>query len=427
MKILLNPIGSHGDVHPFVGFGIELRRRGHDVTVVTNGHFEPLVRSAGLTFVELGSDGTYRTLMADPDLWHPRRAPAVVFGQGVFPALHRTVTVLRELIEPGQTVLVSGSLGLAARIVQELTGVPHATVHLAPLAFRSVIAPPKLPGIVMPRSHALRRLMFRLGDAMVIDRVITRPLNAQRRVYNLPPVTRFMDEWWHSPDAAIGTFPDWFCPPQPDWPPQAILTGFPLYDEREVTPISPSLERFLQTGAPPIAFTPGSAMLHGHGFFSAAVGACVQLKRHGVLLTRHREQVPANLPASVVHVDYAPFSALLPRCAALVHHGGIWTTAQGLAAGLPQVVMPMAHDQHDNAARLVHLGVGATVAPRRFTARNLATALSALLDDAGTITKANALADKMRGVDAIAKTADVIEGLLARAAQAGPTTIARDT
>jgi rhamnosyltransferase subunit B len=54
-------------------------------------------------------------------------------------------------------------------------------------------------------------------------------------------------------------------------------------------------------------------------------------------------------------------STLLPRSAALVHHGGIGTAAQALAAGIPQLVVPFAYDQFDNAERLRHLGCGASV------------------------------------------------------------------
>src|SRR6185436_13395214 len=89
---------------------------------------------------------------------------------------------------------------------------------------------------------------------------------------------------------------------------------------------------------------------------------CALLGRRGILLTRHREQVPDNLPREVIHIDYAPFSQLLPRCAALVHHGGIGTSAQALASGVPQLVTPFTHDQPDNAARLKRLG-GAEVLP----------------------------------------------------------------
>ena len=149
------------------------------------------------------------------------------------------------------------------------------------------------------------------------------------------------------------------------------LTGFPLYDEGDVAPLSADLQRFLEAGDPPIAFTPGSANWQGRHFLTESAGACRLLGRRGILLTRHREHVPDPLPPGVIHVDFAPFSRLLPRCAAVVHHGGIGSAAQGLAAGVPQLAMPMAHDQLDNATRLKRLGVARWVAQKAFGHRAL--------------------------------------------------------
>src|SRR5262249_34229253 len=159
-------------------------------------------------------------------------------------------------------------------------------------------------------------------------------------------------DWWHSPQLVIGMFPQWFAQPQPDWPKQTVLSGFPLYDEPEITPIDAELESFLRAGEPPIAFTPGSAMWAAEEYFEQGVQTCIRWNRGGLLLTRHRDHFPARLPPGVIHVHYAPFSDLLPRCAGFVHHGGIGSSAQALAAGVPQLVTPFAHDQPDNAFRL---------------------------------------------------------------------------
>ena len=114
----------------------------------------------------------------------------------------------------------------------------------------------------------------------------------------------------------------------------------------------------------------------GPAFLRGCRPACRLLGRRGLLLTRHREHSPGP-SAGRIHVPYAPFSELLPRCAALVHHGGIGTSSQAMAAGIPQVVMPMAYDQPDNAYRMVKLGVAAELVPEQFTAPNLAKTLGA--------------------------------------------------
>jgi len=74
LHLALAAVGSHGDVHPFVGLGLRLRERGHRVSVLTNEHFEPLVRNAGLEFISIATDAEYRQIADDPDLWNGRKA-----------------------------------------------------------------------------------------------------------------------------------------------------------------------------------------------------------------------------------------------------------------------------------------------------------------------------------------------------------------
>jgi rhamnosyltransferase subunit B len=99
-------------------------------------------------------------------------------------------------------------------------------------------------------------------------------------------------------------------------------------------------------------------MAHGGAFFGRALQACAALGLRAVFITPYADQLPLRLPPWAHHVAYAPFDLLLPRLRALVHHGGIGTGAQALAAGLPQGFVPLAHDQFDNAARWVRQGVG---------------------------------------------------------------------
>jgi UDP:flavonoid glycosyltransferase YjiC (YdhE family) len=259
----------------------------------------------------------------------------------------------------------------------------------------------------------MKRAIWKLADTIFIDPALGAGINAFRAEKRLPPVKRVMDQWWNSPQLVIGLFPDWFGPPQPDWPPQTRLTGFPLYDERDVASLSPELLQFLDSGEAPIAFTPGSAMWHARHFFDAAVEACRMLGRRGVLLTRKREHVPPNLPPGVIHVDFAPFSQLLPRCCALVNHGGVGTLSQGLAAGVPQLLTPMAHDQPDNAERLERLGVARWVWWNHLSGRRAAKHLKELIESP-TVTRAcQEVRRKFEGVHALEQTCKLLEGLRA--------------
>jgi UDP:flavonoid glycosyltransferase YjiC (YdhE family) len=157
-------------------------------------------------------------------------------------------------------------------------------------------------------------------------------------------------------------------------------------------------------------------MWQARKFFDASIEACVRLKRRGLLLTRHRDHLPDTLPPGVIHVHYAPFSQLLPRCAAVVHHGGIGSSAQSLASGIPQLVTPFAHDQPDNADRLRRLGVAAVIPCGRYKPSRIAPALQTLVDSPIVSQACRAVQSRFAGIDPLEKTCDVIEQLATPAA-----------
>jgi UDP:flavonoid glycosyltransferase YjiC (YdhE family) len=192
------------------------------------------------------------------------------------------------------------------------------------------------------------------------------------------------------------------------------LTDFPLFDERTEEPLPKPVRGFLDAGPPPVVVTFGSAMQHGQAHFAAAVEGIRRTGRRGLLLTPHREQIARELPGEIAHFDYVPFSQLLPCSAALIHHGGIGTCAQALAAGVPQIVVPLSHDQPDNANRLERLGVGRGIFPNRFKPTMIAKVLSGLLDDPGTADACRAAAKRFAGVDGTSASCDFIEQMAER-------------
>jgi rhamnosyltransferase subunit B len=247
-----------------------------------------------------------------------------------------------------------------------------------------------------------------------LDPVILPGLGALRARLGLPPVRRVMSRWSNSPDRVICAFPDWFAVPQPDWPARCVTTDFPRWQESDGASLDPVLVRFLEAAAPPIGITPGSAMAHGRPVFERVLAACAALGLRVVIVTPYRDQLPATLPPSAVHVAYAPFAALLPRLAALVHHGGIGTSAQCLAAGIPQLVAPWAHDQFDNASRLRSLGVAERIGPFAGSAA-WTRALRRLLHEDRVAGRCRELARKIAGdVAAATRIAEQIEALQRR-------------
>jgi UDP:flavonoid glycosyltransferase YjiC (YdhE family) len=215
----------------------------------------------------------------------------------------------------------------------------------------------------------------------------------------------------HDTTLVLGLFPEWFGPPQPDWPSATRLTGFPLWDSQDEAELSAEIQEFLAAGTPPIAFSPGSANRAAHQFFDAAVEACDQLGTRAILLTKYADQLPASLPPSVRHFGFVPLSRLLPHTAALVHHGGIGSCAQGLAAGVPQLVRPMAFDQFDNSRRLTRLGVAEEISVKAFRGPAIAAALERLLNSADVASNCRALAAHCDGSTSLTSACIELERL----------------
>ncbi|MEW6128269.1 MAG: nucleotide disphospho-sugar-binding domain-containing protein [Acidobacteriota bacterium] len=404
--ILLCTIGSAGDVYPFIGIGQELRRRGYRVTLITSQFFEAQARDAGLEFLGLGSPDDYQTIIQNPDLWDSKKGFRV-FAESVILPILEPVYQLISGFDPSQTILAAQGQVFGAHIAHEKLGFPFITIHLQSAAFRSVYDFPVLP-TWMPAF--MKRGIFNLLDKLLLDKVFAPEINRFRRSLNLPPIKKIFDQWTHSPQLNLGLFPDWFAPIQPDWPTQTRLTGFVFYDKQtEHSKVSERLEAFLNAGDAPIIFTPGTAMQHANQFFADCVEACQRLGRRGILLTGHTEQLPAELPAGIQHFAYLPFSRILPRALALVHHGGIGTTAQAMAAGIPQVIRPMAHDQPDNAARVERLGIGAQLTPKRFNAASLAERLKALITSQTVLERCKSYARKIAPAKSLDDTCTIIE------------------
>jgi rhamnosyltransferase subunit B len=408
VHFICSTFGSSGDVFPMLGLALELRGRGHEVTFATNEHYAGLAAEHGLPFEPLGTREAFAACIRHPDLWHPQRAFGHVF-RSLQPALKRQY----EIHADARSVGITNCFGFGALMAQDKLRVPVITLHCQPSVIWSDVAPPDLAGVFGPRW--LKSLMFRVGERLVLDPVVCPFLNAWRQELGLAPVGRIV-RWWNSSYGVLCLFPEWYAPPQRDWPAGIMQTDFPLWNRNADAPLSVAVEAFLAAGAPPLVFTPGSTNLHGGPFFAAAIAACHALGRRGILLTEFPDQLPQPLPDAVAHFSYVPLDALLPRTAAFVHHGGIGSTSQAMLAGIPQVLMPLAHDQFDNGMRVKKLRVGDSIPAPRFTGARLTAALRRLLDSTHVAAACRELSQRLAKRDGLTRAADAVERRVAEAA-----------
>jgi len=385
--VLVVAVGTAGDLYPFLRIARELIARGRRVTLLAPAVYAAAVAAAGVPFVGLGTEAQFRAALDHPDVWHPRKGFRVLWESmqpdrdalpdfvAALPADEPLAVLAHPLALPGAALARARRPGL--RIV---------AAWLAPSNLRTVHDPMTFGPLPMPRwmPRRWRQALWRRIDASVIDPVAVADINAMHAARGLAPIAHFIDHVQGVADAHLTLFPPWFAPTPPDWPRPLAEGVFALYDPHVGAALPDDLERFLQAGDAPVVLTPGSGNRQAARWLARALAAVQRLGRRAVVLTPHGEQVPAPLPARALWQPYVPLRALLPRTAALVHHGGIGTTAEALRAGVPQVIVPLAYDQFDNAMRVAALAAGARVSGGMAGARPraLAATLQRLLDSA---------------------------------------------
>jgi rhamnosyltransferase subunit B len=409
---LLPTLGSAGDVNPVIGLGLALQSRGHRATVLTNPYFADLIKRQGLGFLPVGTLEDAQQAFSYAHLWHPRKGAEHIMRIMIAPI--RQIYHLIETHADSDTVVAASGISLGARVAQERLGVPMASVHLQPSLIRSYIDQGKVVNLRIAAWQPMwfKRAFYWLADRTILDRIVGPPLNEFRATLGLRPVNRLFDEWIQSTQCVIGLFPDWFAAPQPDWPPHTQLVGFPLWDDGDgKQPLTPEALEFLAEGEPPVVFTPGSAGATMQRFFRESVSAAARLGVRAMLVTNHPQQLPSRLPAGVCAFGYLPFSALLPRIALLVHHGGVGTMAQCIKAGVPQLVVPNAFDQFDNAWRVERLGLGGSLSQARYRSTRVTRMIRAMLDDRVLLQRCQGWSTRMNGEAAVRRACEFIEAL----------------
>jgi rhamnosyltransferase subunit B len=422
-RIVLSTFGSFGDIHPYMAIALELKTRGHSSVIATSEVYREKMDVAGIEFVPIrpdmpSHDEPDKVTKLAKDLVDPKGGLEKVIELFTL-NLHEVYEDLDAAVE-GADLLVTHLLPLAGPMVAQKRGLPWVSTVLAPISFFSAYdppVPPQMPALyhVVKLSPILGRLFHRIAAHKLEN--VTKAVFRLRAELGLPRGKQPLLEGQHSPQLVLALFSAAFGQPQPDWPVNTHITGFAFYDRRDYfgeTEMEPELLRFLDDGAPPIIFTLGSsAFWVAEDFYRDSIRVAESLGRRALLLIGHQRNLPEGpLPEGIAAFEYAPFAQVFPRAAAVVHSGGIGTTGQALKAGQPQLVVPHAHDQFDNASRVVRLGCGRSLARPRYNAKSAARELSALLDNAGYAAGAAAVGQRVKMEDGASAAADAIEEML---------------
>jgi hypothetical protein len=357
-RFLLVTHGSRGDVDPFLELARELVDRGRDVLVLTHAPFGPAVTAVGAEFHAVDDTDSYDRYLRRTSALIERRphgsmpdyyTNAELFFDrlgltGGLSQLRREIDVLSGVCGP---VVIVGrhTSALSAKIAAELSGNPLCLVALSPTQLQtSPVA------------------------GMHLGRTVAGPINQIRADLGLTPLSTW-SRWIGEADKVVGLWPAWFD--QAGYPsaPEVLLAGFALAHGAAPAPTAFPRDAVLISG--------GTGRMVHPDFYHVAINGVRAAGRRAVVVTRHRDLLPICLPDLVQYEYEMDFRAVMPRAAAVLHHGGIGTVACALRAETPQVILPYGGDRPDNAARLRAANLAGMVDIADWTTGAVAAAVAA--------------------------------------------------
>ncbi|MFE8936061.1 glycosyltransferase [Streptomyces sp. NPDC007872] len=367
-RVVILALGSRGDVEPCVALAGALRQDGHDVVIHALDDFRNLVGRAGIDFASMRTSlprPGQASRAVDWAMRHAHRHPLVAVAgvglwlKGVATDIARSVT---RRTRPTDTV-ISGILTLdTALALRAALGCRVAVALFAPC-----LPTREGPSLIEPLRPAHTSVLNRAGGTLAWSAGAwwSRPGGAAARRELGLTGRRTERSFLGPPDVPVLLAASrLLVPVAADWGTEVRLTGpwhTPAPDRQDVPE---GLARFLEEGPAPVFASFGSVGLVSDVplFLEAATTAGVRLV---TTVPRGSGTTPGRVGATAYVVDEVPHAWLLPRTAAIIHHGGAGTTTAALRSGVPSTAVPHQFDQHYYARRLALLGVGPVPVPRR--------------------------------------------------------------
>ncbi|WP_116091579.1 glycosyltransferase [Sphingomonas crusticola] len=356
MEIVLCTLGTQGDISPFLALSRRLANKGCSVTLLTNENWGDAARSTGAAFVAIAPADDPQCGRDDHEFFLSNTLDSFRVSYDF---------VAGKVRHSRKLALVYRVNMLGMECAAEKFGLLNGRVALQPSVVRSYLRPP------WPMTVLTKGRIGWIGSNIVVPAIYKgfeaaspyrKYTNAFRSSVGLAPISLFRPR---DPveDFVLMMCPEWFAMPQLDWPSNVHTIGFPFTDggirDEEIA-------GFIRANGPPVVFTPGTGVTETDRFFANAAAALECVQAPGIFLSQHIPPVHRRNPR-ILCKAFSDLGWLLPQSRALVHHGGIGTTAQALRAGIPQMVIPGRFDQPDNAMRVAMLGLGSAILSDRYS------------------------------------------------------------
>jgi len=416
MKITIVSAGSRGDVQPFVALGKGLKKAGHTVGVLASRDFQNLITAHDLEFFDMG--GSMETVAQSMQgLLEQGNFLKILSSMG--PAAERLVVqaaINGMAACQGSDFIIAGLGGLFVGLaLSEKLNIPFIPAYLYPFTptreFPSVLSP--LPQMRLP-SWA-NSLSHRFAQQMMWQTFRTADNKARSQVLHIPPASfwgPFASLQKQKQTILYGYSPK-VIPFPKDWGNFIHVTGYWFLEPPAGWEPPIDLLNFLQAGPPPVYIGFGSMVnKKPEETANLVLQALSRTGQRGVLSAGWGGLKKDDLPETVFMIGSIPHQWLFPKMAAVVHHGGVGTTAAGLWAGIPSIITPYFGDQPFWGQRVYELGVGPKPIPRqRLTVDRLAESIHCAVSDTVMQERAVCLGKNIQGENGIARAVEVIENI----------------
>ncbi len=410
MNITLLTYGSRGDVQPFVALAKGLQGRGHRVRLAAPGRFEGLAGQHGVPFVPLAGDPEVISARLNTAGTNAVRAIAAIKDY-VFEIALQVSRAAFGACEGADLLVHSFLFTVGGHSWAREHNIPDVSVQTFPMfaptrAFPNPAMAWIPPGRLSALSHWLAAQVFWFGGNTGYP-----PARRANPDVTYPAKLAWpFDEKGGRPRTPlVFAYSPSVLPRPAEWGTQIHVAGYFFLEEPDYEPPA-ALAEFLEAGPAPVCVSFGSMVNRDARRMGVAVLEALERRgERGVFLSGWNAWKPENPPGNVLFLDSAPHGWLLPRCKAVVHHGGAGTTGAGLRAGVPNIVVPHAVDQPFWGMRVAALGAGPEPIPAgRLTAERLAAAL-AEADGEVCRRRAGEAGALIRGENGVEKALEVVE------------------
>ena len=421
MRITLFAAGSRGDVQPCVALSKGLQQAGYRVCFAAPQDFGDFIRAHGVDFYPLRGDvqqimagDTGRAFMETAGA-NPLKSIAAM-RKMMAPVVMRMVRDAYEACRDADALICLGVFSPFGQSIAEERRIPLINIEPTPLLPTRAFAAPSWP--IQRNLGGLHNILSGIAMLQVVWLWYRPFVTDFRRRLGLPArgAAYFYRALRKNP--MVGAYSPNIIAQPADWPQSVHVSGYLFLDSAHGWQPSPELETFLDAGDPPVYVGFGSmAGRNPQQLAEMVLEALAMSGRRGVLMTGWGGLRAETARENVFVLDSAPHHWLFPRMAAVVHHGGAGTTAEGLRAGVPSVVVPFVLDQPFWGTRVSALGVGPPPLPqKRLTAGRLANAIRIATTDVGMKQRAGARGAAIRAEQGVDNAVKIIERYLGKPA-----------